>query len=122
MQVSIPLAIFNIYSGNMLYIFLFICGAIGVVMDGYCYFDYFKTNNIKNPLFLLNIAVNVIGIGIGIGVFAIFYNISVKVESTPNMGSLIVIGLLVSIIIVVAIAVLMMFIPRKNKDPDDKQK
>ena len=115
LQVSIPLAILNIYSNNALYIFLFICGTIGIAMNGYCYFDYFKTKNFHNPLFLLNVISNVIGLGIGIGVFAIFYNISTRAEGTPVIGSFILIGVLVTLIVCSAIIALAYFIPRKNK-------
>lgn len=115
LQVSIPLAILNVYANNALYIFLFICGAIGIAMNGYCYFDYFKTKNFHNPVFLMNIASNLIGLGTGIGAFAIFYNISTKSEGTPAIGSLILIGVLVTIIVCAALIALAFFIPRKNK-------
>ena len=115
LQVSIPLAVLNIYSKNALYIFLFICGSIGAVMNGYCYFDYFKNKNIKNPLFLFNVLSNLIGLGIGIGIFAIFYNISTKAEGTPGIGSFIAIGVLVTLILVAATITVIYFIPRKNK-------
>ena len=61
LEVSIPLAILNVYAKNALYIFLFICGTIGIVMNAYCYVDYFKNRNIKNPLFLFNIADYILG-------------------------------------------------------------
>lgn len=115
LEVSIPLAILNIYAKNALYIFLFICGVIGIVMNTYCYIDYFRNRNVKNPLFLISVASNVLGLGIGIGIFAIFYNISTKAEGTPNIGSLIAIGVLVTIIIVAATIAIIYFIPRKNK-------
>lgn len=115
LQVSVPLAILNIYSKNALYIFLFICGVIGIVMNTYCYIDYFRNKNIKNPLFLFSVASNVLGLGTGIGVFAIFYNISTKAEGTPGIGSLIAIGVLVTIIIVASAIAIIYFVPRKNK-------
>lgn len=115
LQVSVPLAILNIYSKNVLYIFLFICGVVGIVMNTYCYIDYFRNKNIKNPLFLFSVASNVLGLGTGIGVFAIFYNISTKAEGTPGIGSLIAIGVLVTIIIVAAAIAIIYFVPRKNR-------
>lgn len=115
LQVSIPLAILNIYSQNALYVFLFICAVIGIVMNIYCYIDYFRNRNIKNPLFLISLAANTIGLGTGIGIFAIFYNISTKAEGTPGIGSLIAIGVLVTIIVVAATISIIYFIPRKNK-------
>ena len=115
LEVSIPLAILNIYAKNAIYIFLFICGVIGIVMNTYCYIDYFRNRNVKNPLFLISVASNVLGLGTGIGIFAIFYNISTKAEGTPNIGSLIAIGVLVTVIIVAATIAIIYFIPRKNK-------
>ena len=115
LEVSIPLAILNIYAKNALYIFLFICGTIGMSMNTYCYVDYFRNRNIKNPLFLFSVASNIIGVGVGTGVFAIFYNISTKAEGTPSIGSFILIGLLVSFILIAATIAIVYFIPRKNK-------
>ena len=114
-QVSIPLGILNVYSKNALYIFLFICGVIGIVMNAYCYIDYFRNRNIKNPLFLFSTLSNLIGLGVGIGVFAIFYNISNKEEGVPAIGSFIAIGVLVTLIVVAATIAIIYFIPRKNK-------
>ena len=114
-QVSIPLGILNVYSKNALYIFLFICGVIGIVMNAYCYIDYFRNRNIKNPLFLFSTLANLIGLGVGIGVFAIFYNISNKEEGVPAIGSFIAIGVLVTLIVVAATIAIIYFIPRKNK-------
>lgn len=115
LEVSIPLAILNIYAKNALYIFLFICGAIGIAMNAYCYIDYFKNRNIKNPLFIFSAIANLIGILTGIGVFAIFYNISTKVEGTPSIGSFILIGALVALIVIAATIAVVYFIPKKNK-------
>ena len=115
LEVSIPLAVLSIYSNNALYIFLFICGTIGIVMNAYCYVDYFRNRNIKNPLFLFSVLSNLIGLGIGLGVFAIFYNISSKPEGIPGIGSFIAIGVLVSLIIIAATIAIIYFIPRKNK-------
>ena len=115
LQVSMPLAILNIYSKNALYIFLFICGAIGLAMNGYCYFDYFKVKSIRHPLFYMNVVSNLIGIGVGIGAFAIFYNISSKAEGTPSLGALILIGALITFITCAASIALAYFVPRKNK-------
>lgn len=115
LQVSIPLAILNIYSKNALYIFLFICGVIGIAMNAYCYFDYFKNRGLGNPIFAASVISNVIGLGVGTGIFAIFYNISTKAEGTPGIGSFILIGVLITIIVVAATAALIYFIPRKNK-------
>ena len=120
LQVSIPLAILNIYAKNTLYIFLFICGAIGIAMNGYCYFDYFKSKNFYDPLFLMSVIANVVGLGSGIGAFAIFYNISTKAEGTPALGTLILIGSLISIILTAALVALAYFIPRKNKANNKK--
>ena len=115
LEVSIPLAVLNVYAKNALYIFLFICGTIGIVMNAYCYIDYFKNRNIKNPLFLFSVLANLLGLGVGIGVFAIFYNISNKEEGIPGIGSFIAIGVLVTIIVVAATIAIINFIPRKNK-------
>ena len=115
LQVSIPLAILNIYAKNALYIFLFICGTIGLAMNGYCYFDYFKVKNIRNPVFIMNVVSNLIGMGVGIGAFAIFYNISTKSEGTPTLGALILIGALITFITCAALIALAYFVPRKNK-------
>ncbi len=115
LEVSIPLAILNVYAKNTLYIFLFICGTIGFVMNVYCYFDYFRNRNIKNPLFLCNVASNLIGIGIGVGAFAIFYHISTKTAGTPGLGSFIFMGIIISLIVIAATITIINFIPRKNK-------
>lgn len=115
MEVSIPLAIMNVYAKNALYIFLFICGVIGVMMNVYCYYDYFKSRYLKHPLFFFNIASNFLGIGVGIGLFAIFYHISTKAEGTPGLGSFILMGLLIALIIISATIAVIYFIPRKNK-------
>lgn len=118
-QVSIPLGIFNIYSANMLYIFLFICAAIGVAMNAYCYIDYFKSKTIKDMLFVLSAITNVVGIGAGIGAFAIFYTISTKTEKTPPMGNLILLGLLISSIIII-VTIITTYIIRKTIKPKNK--
>lgn len=116
MQISIPLGILNVYANNALYIFLFICGVLGVAMNTYCYADYFKSRYIKHPLFLCNIISSLIGIGVGIGVFAIFYHISTKAEGTPGLGSFILMGVLISLIIISSTIAIIYFIPRKNKN------
>ena len=84
-------------------------------MNAYCYIDYFRNRNIKNPLFLFSTLANLIGLGVGIGVFAIFYNISNKEEGVPAIGSFIAIGVLVTLIVVAATIAIIYFIPRKNK-------
>ena len=115
LQVSMPLGILNVYAKNALYIFLFICGTIGLAMNVYCYVDYFKNRNMMNPIFWFSVISNVIGMGVGIGIFAIFYNISTKAEGTPGIGSFILIGTLITIIVVAATISIVYFIPRKNK-------
>ena len=114
-QISYPLAILNIYSKNALYVFLFICGTIGFIMNTYCYVDYFKNRNIKNPLFLCCVITNVLGIGVGIGGFALFYTISTKTESTPGLGSFILLGSLICFVVIAATIAIVYFLPRKNK-------
>ena len=118
-EVSIPLAILNIYSSNLLYIFLFICSAIGIAMNVYSYLDYFRRKDLKNPVFYYSLISNAIGIGIGIGVFAIFYNISTQAEGTPGFGNLTLLGFLITFIICIATVLLVIFIPRKPKKVDD---
>ena len=119
LEVAIPLAILHIYAKNALYIFLFICSVIGVGMNAYSYYDYFKRKTIDHPIFFFSVLSNLIGVGAGIGVFAIFYNISTKAEGTPGVGSLILIGLLVSLIVCGATIALIYFI-RKNAKPKKK--
>lgn len=114
-QISYPLAILNIYSKNALYVFLFICGTIGFVMNTYCYVDYFKNRDIKNPLFICCVIANVIGIGVGIAGFALFYNISTKPENAPGLGSFILLGSLICMVVIAAAIAIIYFIPRKNK-------
>ena len=115
-EISMPLAILNIYSSNYLYIFLFVCGAIGIAMNIYSYLDYFKRKDLTNPVFYYSLTANAIGTGVGIGVFAIFYNISTKAEGTPGLGSLILIGFLITFIICGATVALVYFVPR-NPNP-----
>ncbi len=115
MQVSIPLGILNVYSNNLLYIFLFICGAVGIVMNGFSNYDFFRTKKLKSLGFLFSVIANVIGMGAGIGVFAIFYNISSKAEGAPNMGAFILIGILVTVIVCVASVIITYYLPKKAK-------
>ena len=114
-EVSIPLAIADVYEANPIYIFLFICAVIGIGMDGYSYYDLFKT---ERPFSLTSIAsylFNLIGIGTGIGLFVLFYNLSNLSENVPPIGSMILIGLLVCFILCIAIVVTTFFIPKKDK-------
>ena len=112
-MVSIPLAIMNIYSKNALYVFLFICALIGVAMNSYSYYDFFKNKKIKDTLFLISVGSNVLGLGVGIGLLAIFYNISNKPENLPSLGSFIWIGALITIIVCASTIGLIYFIPKK---------
>ena len=66
-SVSIPLAVLNVFSNNLLYIFLIICAAIGIAMNAYCYFDHFKKNKFVSAMTFLSIITNVISIGISVG-------------------------------------------------------
>ncbi len=116
-EVSVPLAIVNVYGANPIYIFLFICAVIGVGMDGYSYYDLFKTESPKSQISLASYLANLIGIGIGIGLFALFYNLSEKPENVPAIGNMIVIGLLVCIIVCAAIIGITYFIRKGNKKP-----
>lgn len=113
MAVSFPLAILNIYSSNALYVFLFICGAIGIGMNGYSYTDYFKKGSFKELMFFISLVTNLIGIGIGLGIFALFYNISKKAENTPTMMKLMLMGLLITIGIVALTLLVAYFIGKK---------
>lgn len=115
MQVTIPLGILSVYLKNGIYVFLFICGLLGIALNIHCYVDYFNNRNIKNPLFVISASTNLIGIAVGIGLFAIFYNIPKKTEGVPNVGSFILIGTLVTLIVIAATISIVYFIPRKNK-------
>ena len=116
-EVSIPLAIVNIYAFNAIYVFLFICSLIGIGMNGYSFCDLFKKTNPKSQLSIASYLTNVLGIGIGIGLFALFYHLSNVGEGVPSMGSMILIGLLVCLILCGAIIAVAYFIPKKNKQP-----
>ena len=114
-EVSIPLAIVNIYSKNAIYVFLFICSLIGIGMNGYSYYDLFKRYSPKSSLSITSYITNLFGIGVGIGLFALFYNLSNLEEDVPAVGSMILIGLLVSIIICAANVVITYFLPKKPR-------
>lgn len=114
-EVSIPLAIINIYSSNAIYIFLFVCSLIGVGMDCYSYYDLFKRTDPKSQLSILSYVSNAIGIGIGIGLFALFYHLSDIGEGIPSVGSMILIGLLICLILCAAVVVISYFLPKKNR-------
>ena len=115
-MISTPLAVYNIYAKNYLYIFLFIFAAAGIGMNTYSYYDYFKRKDISNPVFLFSVIANLLGIGAGIGLLAIFYSISAKIENAPNLGSLILIGVLITTIIGVGTTVITYFIPKAKKN------
>ena len=114
-EVSIPLAIVNVYSANAIYIFLFICSIIGIGMDGYSFYDLFKKHGPKHSMSIASYVTNVLGIGVGVGLFALFYNLSNLEEGVPSMGSMIWIGLLISLILSGAIIIVAYFLPKKRK-------
>ena len=114
-EVSIPLAIVNVYAKNAIYVFLFICSLIGIGMDGYSFYDLFKKYSPKHSLSIASYVTNVIGLGAGIGLFALFYNLSNLEEGVPSMGSMIWIGLLISLIVCGAVIAVAYFLPKKKK-------
>ena len=114
-EVSIPLAIVNVYNNNAIYIFLFICSIIGIGMDGYSFFDLFKKHGFRSSMSLASYISNFIGLGVGVGLFALFYNLSNLEDGVPSMTSMIWIGLLVSLIISMAIVTITYFIPKTKK-------
>ena len=120
-EVSIPLAIVNIYGANPIYIFLFICAVIGIGMDGYSYYDLFKTESPKSQSSLASYLSNLLGIGLGTGLFVLFYNLTEKAEDVPALGKMILIGLLVCFIICGAVIAITYFIPKKNNKPKKQQ-
>ena len=114
-EVSIPLAIVNVYASNAIYIFLFICSVIGIGMNGYSFYDLFKKFSPKDPLSIASYVSNLIGLGAGVGLFALFYNLSNLEEGVPSMGSMIWVGLLVSAILCAATVAVTFFIPKPKK-------
>ncbi len=120
-EVSIPLAIANIYEANLIYIFLFICAVIGIGMDGYSYYDLFKTERPFSLASLASYLFNLIGIGTGIGLFALFYNMSNLTEAVPPLGSMVLIGISICFILCVAVVIVSLFIPKKNKKVNNEE-
>ena len=116
LQISLPLTILNVYSNNLLFIFLIICCFVALAMNGYSYYDYFTKRSFKNLLFYFSVVANMIGIGAGIGIFTIFYNISTKAEGTPSLGQLTLIGALVSLGLCAISIVVTKFIPKKIRN------
>ena len=114
-EVSIPLAIVNVYSNNAIYIFLFICSLIGVGMDAYSFYDLFRKHSPKESVSIASYVTNVIGLGGGVGLFALFYNLSNLEEGVPSLGSMIWIGLLISLIVCGAVIAVTYFLPKKKK-------
>ena len=117
-QTSFPLAIMNVIAMNTLYIFLFICGAIGTAMNAYNYYDLYKDEKLISKMTLLSLIDNVLSIGVGIGVFAIFYNISARPEGDLGFGIYTLIGIGISfgiIILSILISYLIRFILASKK-------
>lgn len=122
-EVSLPLAIVNIYSNNAIYIFLFICALIGLGMNGYSFYDLFKKQSPISSLSIASYVSNLIGIGIGIGLFALFYHLSNLPEEVPSMGKMMWIGALISIITCIAIVGVSYLISKViKKDKNSKVK
>lgn len=119
-EVSIPLAIVNIYTSNAIYIFLFICAMVGIGMDGYSYYDLFKKYSPASFLGLFSYLSNLIGIGAGVGLFALFYNLSNLEEGVPPLTNMILIGLLVCIIVCGAIIGVTALLPKGNKQQNSE--
>ncbi len=119
---TIPLGILNVYSQNGLAVFLFICAVIGMAMNGYTYWDYFKKRGFKDPLFLLSIISDLIGFGGGIGGFVIFYNISTKPENDIGLGKYILIGGLACLGICLLTIVICYFLPKLINKLKKKEK
>lgn len=118
---SIPLGIFYIYASNALYVFLFICAAIGLGMDFYAYYDFFKTAKIKDLSFILSALTNLIGVLLGLGGFILFYNISKTVESAPALSTFILMSILIGIISSLIAIVAAYFIPKKKKKVENNK-
>lgn len=114
LEVSIPLAIVNVYAKNAIYIFLFICSLIGIAMNGYSYYDLFRKHHPKEPLCMASYIANAFGIGAGVGLFALFYSLSNFEEGVPAVGSMILVGLLVSLIICGATIAITFFLPKRK--------
>ena len=121
-EATIPLGILNVYSENALSVFLVVCAVIGMAMNGYTYWDYFKKRNFKDPLFSLSLVSTFTGMGAGIGGFAIFYNISTKPENDLGLGKYILVGALVSIGVLILTILISYFLPKLIKKFQKKEK
>lgn len=121
LMTSISLGILNIYAKNLLSIFLFISAAIGLVMNGLSYYDFFRVFKIKNKLFALSLVSNLIGLGLGVGGFAILFNITPTIETAPKLGLLILYGLVASILSIALVILLTYFLPKKPSKENKKK-
>lgn len=101
LQITFPLAILNIIAQNTLYIFLFVCGTIGIAMNTHTYLDLYKEEKLISKMTLLSLIDNVLSIGIGVGVLAIFYNISPHPENDLGFGFYCLIGIGITLGIIV---------------------
>lgn len=113
---TLAISIYDIYLGNLIYIFFLICASAGMVLNFFIYRDTLKdTGAFMSMELLINFFFSLLGIGLSIGGYFLFVHLSIDKPTTNPSVLLIVAVMFIAVAISASIAFLVKFIQNKKK-------
>lgn len=113
---AFAIGIYNAKLSKGIAVLFFICSFAGLFLNTYIYLDYFKTKELKDPLFRYSVAFNTIGLVLSVFAFWIYYSIDKSEgKEATNLVTLMIIGFLVGLgLTALTVGIALLFTKKKK--------
>ena len=113
---TLAISIYDMYLGNLIYIFFLVCSFAGMALNYFIYRDTLNDYGFCMSMeLLINFFFSLLGIGLSIGGYFLFDNLSTE-KPTTNPSILLIVGVMIAAVILSAsIAFLIKFIKKTTK-------